>query len=172
MYNFLETGPNTAEGLRSATNNIGNILIFNNRIKDLVFFLILLKPDFMKNIMLNIFVVVFFIGTASGQIQQGPSKKLDSVSLKVISFLKSKQPDSVYALTGKAFREKITSENFNSITTNQIFPLTDFQNVKYVSTSQGINKYRIEGSPVLQLLIGLDVDDKIQTLLIQEYTGD
>lgn len=104
--------------------------------------------------------------------QQGPSRKTDSIALKVISFLKAKQPDSVYLLTGKAFREKITAENFNSITNSKIFPLTDFKNVKYISSTQGINKYRVEGTPALQLLIGLDADDKIDTLLIQEFIPD
>ena len=126
----------------------------------------------MKNSILYILAGIFFSTNTSGQIQQGPSKKLDSVSQKVISFFKNKQPDSVYALTGKSFREKITAENFNAITTTKIFSTTDFQNVKYVSTRQGMNKYRIEGNPPLQLLVGLDADNKIQTLLIQQFVVD
>lgn len=119
-----------------------------------------------------IFVIVSFFALqhVSAQAVQVPPKKLDSISAKVIGFFKSKQTDSIYAMTGKAFREKITQENFNSISTSQIFPLTNFEDVKFVGTQQGVNKYRVAGNPVLQLLIGLDVDDKIQTLLIQPYS--
>lgn len=111
-----------------------------------------------------------FLTTA--QVKQIPPKKLDSVAQKVIAYFKVKQPDSIYAMTGKAFRDKITPENFSSITTTKILPLTDFKNVKFISSIQGISKYKVEGNPTLQLLIGLDVDDKIQTLLVQEYIPD
>jgi hypothetical protein len=116
---------------------------------------------------LLIYTLLVFFGTAASG--QEPSKKTDSIARKVIGFLRAKQPDSVYMLTGKAFRDKITAENFSSITTTKIFPLTDFKTVKYISTTQNINKYRVEGTPALQLLVGLDADDKINTLLIQEF---
>lgn len=124
----------------------------------------------MKYIFLAAFA--FFSGHIMAQSQNIPSKELDSVGQKVILYFKNKQPDSVYLMTGKDFRDKITAENFNSITTTQIFPLNDFENVKYVSYAQGISKYKVEGTPVLQLLIGLDATGKISTLLIQQYAGD
>jgi hypothetical protein len=104
--------------------------------------------------------------------QDSKTKKTDSIAQKVISFLKNKQPDSVYAMSGKNFREKITPENFNSITTTQILPINNFEKVTFVSYLQGINKYKVDGSPILQLMIGLDAENKIETLLIQPYVED
>jgi hypothetical protein len=104
--------------------------------------------------------------------QQGGSKKTDVLSAKVIGLLKNNQADSIYAMTGKAFREKITAENFNSILTGKIFPATKFESVEFISSKEGINKYRIKATPPLQLLLGFDSDDKIQVFSIQEYVPD
>jgi hypothetical protein len=38
--------------------------------------------------------------------------------------------------------------------------------------SNGINKYKISGSPELQLLVGLNEENMIQTLMIQPYKDD
>lgn len=120
-----------------------------------------------------LFCSLFFCSCfCSGQVNDKSSKKTDSIAQKVIHYFALKQPDSVYQLTGKAFREQITAENFTAITTSKIFPLTDFKLVKYISTANGINKYRVEGTPTLQLLVGLDTDDKISTLLVQEFVPD
>ena len=114
--------------------------------------------------------VLFFTTGISAQARALASKKLDSVSQKVIVYLQHKQPDSIYAMAGKVFRDKITAENFNAISTNQIFPINSFADVKYIGTTRQINKYKVEGMPPLQLLIGLDADDKLETLLIQPFS--
>lgn len=109
---------------------------------------------------------------ATAQSKTVPSRQLDSVAAKVIHYFQQKQADSVYLMTGKSFQDKITSENFSSITTTKIFPLNDFSKVTYVSNDGGVSKYKVGGTPDLQLLIGLDADDKIETLLVQQYSGD
>jgi len=55
---------------------------------------------------------------------------------------------------------------------NQVFPLNDFKNVTFVKTVEGINKYKVDGSPELQLLIGLDKDNKLETFLIQAFSDN
>lgn len=125
----------------------------------------------MKFVKLTI-VACFLSVAAIAQVKTVPSKQLDSVAAKVIHYFQQKQPDSVYLMTGKSFREKITSENFTSITTTKIFPVNDFSKVSFVSNDGGVSKYKVAGTPDLQLLIGLDADDKIETLLVQQYSGD
>ncbi len=123
----------------------------------------------MKSFILYV-AALFFLTPALAQ--EISSKKADSISAKVIHYLKNKQADSIYAMTGKTFREKITAENFGAIMKDKIFPLNNFERIKYISTKETINKYRIDTTPPLQMLIGLDADDKIQVFLIQEYTPD
>jgi hypothetical protein len=127
----------------------------------------------MKRVALSI-AVLFIGGMVSAQTAPAPKPgtqeaKTDSIAQKVILFMQQKQPDSVYALAGKSFREKITAENFNSISRDQILQLTDFKDVSYVGSAEGVNIYKITGEPVLRLLVGLDAENKIETLLVQPY---
>ncbi len=135
------------------------------------------KYSYMKWIIVFCISIFFSLFTHaqvpdSKMTQDIKTKKTDSIAQKVISFLKNKQPDSVYAMSGKNFREKITPENFNSIATTQILPMNNFEKATFVSYLQGINKYKVDGSPILQLMLGLDAENKIETLLIQPYVED
>src|SRR5205809_8120814 len=94
---------------------------------------------------------------------------LDSVSKVVIHYLQTKQTDSIYALAGERFKSQLSAENFKSIAENNVFPLNDFQHVSYVSTTNGIDKYKVAGTPDLQLLIGLDKENKLETFLIKGF---
>jgi len=123
----------------------------------------------MKKVII-IFICVFFIKSGFTQATDTSKSILDSVSLKVIYYLQNKQPDSIYSITGQNFRDHITKEDFKNISENQIFPVNNFQNVIYVKTLNGINKYKVAGSPELQLLISLDKENKIETFLIQPYS--
>lgn len=125
---------------------------------------------YMKKIAVLLLVLICLKATA--QTSEASMKRVDSVAQKVIVYLQQKQPDSVYAMTGLSFRNKITLENFNAISTSQIFPMTDFKSVKFVSHLQGINKYRVNSTPPMQLLVGLDADKKVETLLIQPYVNE
>jgi hypothetical protein len=97
---------------------------------------------------------------------------LDSVSNIVIHYLQTKQTDSIYALAGERFKSQLNAETFKSISENNVFPLNDFQHVSYVSTTNGINKYKVTGSPDLQLLIGLDKENKLETFLIKAFSDN
>lgn len=97
---------------------------------------------------------------------------LDSVSQAVIHYMQTKQADSIYALAGERFRSQLTAENFRSITENQIFPINNFRDVTFVRTINGINKYKVAGTPDLQMLIGLDEKNMLETFLIQPFSGN
>lgn len=120
--------------------------------------------------------IIFFLSAMllvqSGFTQPVGTTITDSVSLKVIHYLQTRQPDSIYALVGQKFKERLTQENFRNITLNQLLPFNDFSNVVFVRSTDGINKYRVAGNPEFQLLIGLDKDNKIETLLFQPYKDD
>ena len=67
----------------------------------------------------------------------------------MIHYLQAKQADSIYALAGERFKSRLTAENFKSILEKQVFPLNDFQNVTYVSTTNGINTHKVACTPDL-----------------------
>jgi hypothetical protein len=117
-----------------------------------------------------IFIGVLFIQSGFTRATNTSKNILDFISLKVIYYLQNKQADSIYSITGQNFRNHITKDDFKSISENQIFPINNFQNVTYVKTLNEINKYKVAGSPELQLLIGIDKENKIETLLIQPYS--
>jgi hypothetical protein len=97
---------------------------------------------------------------------------LDSISAVVIHYMQAKQADSIYALAGQNFKNQLTQENFKSISEQKVFPLNDFQHVSFISTTNGINKYKVAGTPDLQLLISLDKENKLETLLIQPFSDN
>ncbi len=84
----------------------------------------------------------------------------DSMSKVVIHYLQEKQPDSIYYLAGENFKSTLSQKEFKSVIEGQVFPLNNFQEVTFVSSANGINKYKVSGTPVLQLLIGLDKSAK------------
>ena len=120
----------------------------------------------------GILITVFTIQCSFGQ-ATGTAKNLtDSISLKVIHYLQNKQPDSIYNIVGEKFKSQLSNADFKNITENQVFPLNNFQKVSFVKTVNGINKYKVEGSPELQMLIGLDKENMIETFLIQPFKAD
>lgn len=116
-------------------------------------------------------ITILLIHTGFGQTNTNQNM-LDSISAIVIHYLQAKQPDSIYALAGENFKSQLTQETFKSIAETQVFPLNNFQNVSYISTTNGISKYKVAGTPDLQLLVGLDNANKLQTLLIQQFNNN
>ena len=119
-----------------------------------------------------IIVIILTVHTCFSQQQNSYQAKLDSISKIVIHYFQAKQSDSIYALAGQNFKSRITEEDFKSVSQNQVFPVSNFQNVMYVSTTNGINKYKVSGASDLQLLISLDKENKLETLLIQPFSNN
>jgi len=119
-----------------------------------------------------IIIMVVSMQACLAQNTTSAQRILDSVSQKAIYYLQQKQSDSIYAMAGENFRSHLSQEDFKQISMNQVFPLNDFKNVAFVKTVEGINKYKVDGSPELQLLIGLDKDNKLETFLIQAFSDN
>lgn len=122
----------------------------------------------MKKTTLTI-LAILLLHTAFTQAINNNSSTLDSISKLVIHYLQAKQPDSIYALAGETFRSHLKQEDFKAIAQNQVFPMNDFQHITFVGIENGINKYKVTGPPDLQLLIGLDAANKLETLLIKAF---
>lgn len=122
----------------------------------------------MKKTTLTI-LAILLLQTAFTQTVSKNTSTLDSISRLVIHYLQAKQPDSIYALAGETFRSHLKLEDFKAISQNQVFPMNDFQHTSFVGNENGINKYKVAGTPDLQLLIGLDAANKLETLLIKAF---
>ena len=125
----------------------------------------------MKKVAFTI-ITIFIMNACLCQTNNAYQTSLDSVSKIVIHYLQTKQSDSIYALAGEGFKSQLSAENFNSVAQGQVFPLNDFSNTTFINTTNGINKYKVAGNPVLQLLIGLDKQNKLETLLIQPFSDN
>lgn len=123
-------------------------------------------------IAITILLSLSFFLNADAQTKTVAEIKTDSIGNKVIQYLADHQADSIYAIAGKKFKANISWDDFKSISENQLYPINDFKKVSFVKTIDRINKYKVEGSPELQLLVGLDSEFKIETLLIQPYSED
>ena len=121
---------------------------------------------------LFVIVIVATVNTGFGQTDKAYQVALDSVSKTVIHYLQTKQTDSLYALAGTNFKNQLNAETFKNISENQIYPLNNFQQVTFINTANGINKYKITGTPDLQLLISLDKENKLETFLIQPFSNN
>lgn len=117
-------------------------------------------------------ITILIMHTGFSQVNNSNQSTLDSISKIVIHYLQTKQSDSIYALAGESFKSQLSAENFRSISQNQVFPLNNFANTTFVNTTNGINKYKVSGTPDLQLLIGLDKENKLQTFLIQPFSNN
>lgn len=123
-------------------------------------------------IILFILLSAGFCINANAQAKTVSELKTDSIGNKVIQYLANHQSDSLYNITGSKFREKIVKADFKNICENQLYVINDFKKVAFEKTIGGINKYKVEGSPELQLLVGLDSEFKLETLLIQPYSEE
>lgn len=122
----------------------------------------------------NAFIIVWLLlnANAYAQTKTVMELKTDSIGSKVIQYLGDHQPDSIYMLVDDNFKNEVSAESFTSVCQNQLFPLNDFKNVAFAKTINGINKYKVNGTPALQLLVGLDSNYKIATLLVQPYKDE
>ncbi len=123
----------------------------------------------MKKIMFAI-IAMLIINKGFSQVNIANQNTLDSISKIVIHYLQDKEADSLYSLAGEHFKGQLTAENFKSIANNQVFPLNDFQKVTFISTENGVNSYKVDGTPALKLLISLDEKNKLETFLIKPFT--
>ncbi len=115
-------------------------------------------------------IAILIINKGYSQVNIANQNTLDSISKIAIHYLQAKQTDSLYSLAGEHFRNQLTAENFKSIANNQVFPLNNFQKVTFISTENGVNIYKVEGTPTLKLLISLDEKNKLETFLVKPFT--
>lgn len=117
------------------------------------------------------FSILIFINTYA--IAQSNQQQIDSVNSLVVKYFNAKNADSLYALSGEAFKKQLSADQFKQICNNNLFPLGIMQTT-FESNTSGINKYKVFFSTgtTLALYVGLDDKDKLYTFLFKPYIDE
>jgi CubicO group peptidase (beta-lactamase class C family) len=121
--------------------------------------------------MKRISLIILLINICLHASAQDQKIKNDSVSILVQQYFNAKNADSLYALAGNTFRQNLSEDQFKTICNNNLFPLGAMQ-IQFESFSNNISRYKAAFNSVnLVLLIGLNDQGKLQTLLFQPYVS-
>ncbi|HVX24819.1 MAG TPA: serine hydrolase domain-containing protein [Parafilimonas sp.] len=117
------------------------------------------------------FLIFIFFNTYA--IAQSNKQKIDSVNSLVVKYFNAKNADSLYALSGDAFKSQLSADQFKQICNNNLFPLGIMQTT-FESNTSGINKYKAVFSTgtILALYVSLDDKDKLYTFLFKPYIDE
>ncbi len=86
-------------------------------------------------------------------------------------YFNAKQTDSLYALGGEQSKAALTPESFGQVSNTQLYPLGEIKESSQIGFNDNISIYKLRfNSAVLQMLIGPDDGDKLQTFLFQPYS--
>ncbi len=100
---------------------------------------------------------------------QSSQEQVDSVFKKVRIFFDLKQPDSLYALTGEAFRSKLSPEAFKQVSVG-LFQVGKILDAQLMSHKGGVSSYKLSTKDVtLEMLLGLDSSGRIHTFLFRPW---
>ncbi|MGZ3812462.1 MAG: serine hydrolase domain-containing protein [Mucilaginibacter sp.] len=114
-------------------------------------------------------VVITFSLTASAQSHQ--QLRNDSVFVLVKKYFNAQQADSIYSLAGSNFRKNLSIETFRDVAARQLFPIGQIKESSLVSfVNNKMSTYKLVfDSVTLQLLMTLDLDNKLELFLFQPY---
>ena len=123
--------------------------------------------------MKNILLLVLFLESGFRSSAQFQQQKSDSVCLLIKKYFNETNVEQLYALCGKDFQKQLTLEALRLVCHNNLFPLGMIKEAIFESSANGLYKYKTVFTTVnLNLLLGIDNEDKIETLLFQPYKKD
>ncbi|HTD98980.1 MAG TPA: serine hydrolase domain-containing protein [Mucilaginibacter sp.] len=114
-------------------------------------------------------LIIFFSFTASAQSRQ--QQKNDSVFVLVKKYFNERQAESIYTLAGAQFQKEINPETFKNVADRQLFPLGPIRESSLISfLNNKLSTYKLTfDSGMMQLLMTLDQDDKLELFLFKPY---
>jgi CubicO group peptidase (beta-lactamase class C family) len=104
------------------------------------------------------------------QAQDLQKQKIDSVFNLLKQHINAKNVTAIYALTGSALQNKLTSQALQTFLEQQIFPAGTILHSSLVNFANNTGQYKIDfAATSLQLQLNLDEQNKIQLFLFQPY---
>jgi CubicO group peptidase (beta-lactamase class C family) len=111
----------------------------------------------------------FFCSAASAQSRQ--QLKNDSVFALVKKYFNERQAESIYELAGEQFKKELSIEGFKDVAMRQLFPAGPIRESSLISfVNNKMSAYKLVfDTGVLQLMMTLDKDDKLELFLFKPY---
>jgi len=92
---------------------------------------------------------------------------------KIEYHFNQQETDSIYALGSEKFKKSLSLQAFQTVMTQQLYPLGQIQSAELRSFDKGTGIYKLNFiSTPLQLVLGLDSLNKVDVFLFQPYAGD
>src|SRR5690606_10625161 len=106
--------------------------------------------------------------------EEDPSQRINqAVFNKVEYHFNQQETDSIYALGSSKFKQSLSLQAFQTVMTQQLYPLGQIQSAELKTFEKGTGIYKLNFiSTPLQLVLGLDSLNKIDVFLFQPYAGD
>ncbi|HTK18792.1 MAG TPA: serine hydrolase domain-containing protein [Mucilaginibacter sp.] len=125
----------------------------------------------MKTLFKPLILIMLCLTSISVSAQSIQQRKNDSVFTLVYKYFNERQAESIYALAGELFKKQLSPETFKQIADRQLFPLGPIRQSSLISFQNNkLSTYKLEfDSGVLQLLMTLDKEDKLELFLFKPY---
>jgi len=106
--------------------------------------------------------------------EEDPSRQINqAVFNKVEYHFNQQETDSIYALGSSKFKQSLSLQAFQTVMTQQLYPLGQIQSAELKTFEKATGTYKLNFiSTPLQLVLGLDSLNKIDVFLFQPYAGD
>jgi CubicO group peptidase (beta-lactamase class C family) len=125
----------------------------------------------MKCFVKQLIVVVCCLSFVPVSAQSHQQLKNDSVFALVKKYFNERQAESIYELAGEQFKKELSIDAFRDVATRQLFPAGPIRESSLISfVNNKMSAYKLVfDTGVLQLLMTLDKDDKLELFLFKPY---
>ncbi|RQP17147.1 MAG: hypothetical protein EAS52_09675, partial [Parapedobacter sp.] len=111
--------------------------------------------------------------SAFAQEEDTPRRINQAVFNKIEYHFNQQETDSIYALGSSKFKQSLSLQAFQTVMSQQLYPLGQIQSAELKTFEKGTGTYKLNFiSTPLQLVLGLDSLNKIDVFLFQPYAGD
>ncbi len=117
---------------------------------------------------------LLLLPTFSAIAQEASEQRINQAVFNKIEYhFNLQETDSIYALAGDKFKQSLSLQAFQTVMAQQLYPLGQIQRAELKGYEDGVATYKLDflSSP-LQVVLGLDSLNKVETLLFQPYAGD
>lgn len=116
-------------------------------------------------------LIVSFCIAITAVSQSRVAETTDSISKSIIYLMNAGLWDSAYKATSTSFQKNVPPQTWKNVS-KQLSSLLPFSLPIYDTNLQGVRKYKLQGGGTsFQLLLHLDAELKIETLLLQPYSN-
>ncbi len=116
-------------------------------------------------------IIILMTGLASCQ-PKNPVSETDAITKLAVHYLNGKMPDSLYKLTDKDFSKRITPAAWISSYEEKVVPLLPLSNVTFITNSDSVSIYKVDGKVPLTLYVSIDKQGKLHKFYFAPYQDE